>query len=104
MHLLSVKSVESPKVVWTGFHYLPWLAQNFEGVGGMSSLLILDVYGASQLLMLLLLMPRSFFPDMRTTQHKQAVLKLVLSPLISLLLINVLSSILQTLPIDEPAI
>ena len=45
MHLLSVKSVESPKVVWTGFHYLPWLAQNFEGVGGVSSLLILDVYG-----------------------------------------------------------
>ena len=45
MHLLSVKSVKSPKVVWTGFHYLPWLAQNFEGVGGMSSLLILDVYG-----------------------------------------------------------
>ena len=49
MHLLSVKSVESPKVVWTGFHYLPWLAQNFEGVGGMSSLLILDVYGHNAL-------------------------------------------------------
>ena len=39
-----MKSVKSPKVVWTGFHYLPWLAQNFEGVGSMSSLLILDVY------------------------------------------------------------
>ena len=47
MHLLSVKSVEGPKVVWTGFHYLPWLAQKFEGVGGMSSLLILDVYEGS---------------------------------------------------------
>ena len=45
MHLLSLKPVKSPKVVWTGFHYLPWLAQIFEGVGGMSSLLILDVYG-----------------------------------------------------------
>ena len=32
------------KVVWTGFHYLPWLAQKNEGVGAMSSLLILDVY------------------------------------------------------------
>ena len=50
MHLLSVKSVESPKVVWTGFHYLPWLAQNFEGVGGMSSLLILDVYAPGSVL------------------------------------------------------
>ena len=46
MYFLSLESVESPKVVWTGFHFLPWLAQNFEGVGGMSSLLILDVYGA----------------------------------------------------------
>ena len=34
MYLVSLKSVKSPKVVWTWFHYLPWLAQNFEGVGG----------------------------------------------------------------------
>ena len=32
------------KVVWTGYHYLLWLVKN-EGVGAMSNLLILDVYG-----------------------------------------------------------
>ena len=53
MHLLSLKPVKSPKVVWTGFHYLPWLAQNFEGVGGMSSLLILDVYDPDPVLCML---------------------------------------------------
>ena len=36
MDLLSLEPVKSPKAVWTGFHYLPWLAQNIEGGGGMS--------------------------------------------------------------------
>jgi len=40
MDLLSLKSLMTSKVVWTGFLYLPCLVQKFEGVGCIISLCI----------------------------------------------------------------